>query len=329
MKLTVVIPSHRRTDLLERTLCSLGQCCRPDEYAYCVVVENGGRFGAEAIVRRAAAWLDVRYVHSAPANKSLALNRVLEEIDDSLIVFLDDDVRLEPGLLTAYAAAAREYPQGFFYGGPLGVDYEKEPPEYLRRHLPASARGWSWEGSGRQIHEPIFLGANWAVPCQTLRDCGGFSAEFGPGGTSGARGQEREIQVRLLQRGLQGLYVPDAMLWHFVPAERCSRRWLYRRVYQNAISMPLETPDDAREPQLAGIPRWLYRKALEAWLGSLWAWVRRDPQAVFERRYEYWNARGWMYGHRYFRRKRGKTFAESLPQVPPRDTQGELPPSTP
>ena len=51
-------------------------------------------------------------------NKSAALNAVLETIGNSLVFFTDDDVRLAPTTLCAYAEAARNTGPGHFYGGP-------------------------------------------------------------------------------------------------------------------------------------------------------------------------------------------------------------------
>src|SRR5690625_3949232 len=128
--LTVLIPTHGRPRLLGRTIASLAACRLPEGYREAVVVENGIRAGAEAVVAEAAAahpHLRLRYLHVERANKSHALNEALKTIADGLVVFFDDDVRLEPGVLEAYAEAAEAHPEPAFFGGSLGVDYEKRP----------------------------------------------------------------------------------------------------------------------------------------------------------------------------------------------------------
>ena len=54
LPVTVLIPTHGRPTLLGRTLASLGACRLPAAYAETVVVENGSRAGAEAVVAEAA-----------------------------------------------------------------------------------------------------------------------------------------------------------------------------------------------------------------------------------------------------------------------------------
>ena len=235
-RLTALIPTHGRPTLLGRTLASLAACRLPEGYREAVVVENGIRAGAEAVVAEAAGahpHLSLRYMHVERANKSHALNEALATVEDGLVVFFDDDVRLEPGVLEAYAEAADETGAGHYFGGSMGVDYEHEPPDWVRRLLPLSARGVDLREPHREWH--VYLGANWAAFTEDLRATGGFNDSYGPGSTSGATGQEADMQERLLARGVRQVDVPDALVWHYVPEERSSLRWLIRRKYRGGM----------------------------------------------------------------------------------------------
>ena len=139
MRIFVVLATREREELLARTLTSLAQCRRPAGFAGTYVVENGTRGDTERVVREAAAPLEARYLFEPAGNKSRALNAALAQIDDGLVIFLDDDVRLTPEVLELYATAARAGP-GCFFGGPVEPDYEAAPPEWLTAFLPPSAR---------------------------------------------------------------------------------------------------------------------------------------------------------------------------------------------
>ena len=121
--LHIVIATRGRAGLLERTLRSLEKCEPVSAFGQTLVVENGDRSGAEDVVRRAAAPLQARYLFHPEANKSAALNAALHELQDGLVVFLDDDVRVGAGLLRAYAAAASGVTRGVFFGGPVHAEY--------------------------------------------------------------------------------------------------------------------------------------------------------------------------------------------------------------
>lgn len=225
----VAIPTDgTRPDLLRRTLDSLGRCSRPPAHRATIVVENGARRGVEEMLASCPPELRLRYRFSPPANKSAALNLVLEEVGDELVVMFDDDVRLDEGILDCYAAAATAG-AGTFFGGPLGVDYEEPPAPEVRPYLPPSARGWS----GEPLKYATFLGPNWAAFAADLRAAGGFDVRYGPGAPMG--GQESEMQQRLVRSGCRAVYLPGARAWHYVPRARCSPQWALERNYRSFV----------------------------------------------------------------------------------------------
>ena len=284
--LTILVPTHGRPTLLRRTLESVAQCERPDGYEGCLVVENGSRAGAEAVVAEAAKahpHLQLRYMHVERANKSHALNEALETVGDGLVVFFDDDVRLEPGVLEAYAEAARGHGERTYFGGPFQIDYEVEPAEWVRSLLPVSARGW---GGGERVHRGYFLGFNWAAPVSDLRAAGGFDPNVGPGSPTGATGQETTMQSRLLAAGCEPQFVPKALVWHYVPADRCSVAWAVERKGKDGTR-------EGRSARARGDIRYAARsagRALRFALTAVHKGARGDDEWM-------WRARAWANYH--------------------------------
>jgi hypothetical protein len=68
---------------------------------------------------------------------------------------------------------------------------------------------------------------------------------------------------RLLADGHSGWSVPDAVLRHWIPLERQTSRFLFRRFRDSARVMPLDDSFSSC-PKLFGKPRWLIRKAIAA-----------------------------------------------------------------
>jgi GT2 family glycosyltransferase len=270
--LFVVIPTAGAAARLPRTLDSLAACRRPTSYRETIVVENGPKGDVEAMVQAAPPTLRARYLHREEANKSRALNFVFEQLTSGLVFLTDDDVRLAPETLAAYAKAAEGIQRGVVFGGPLGIDYETPPPEWLRCRLPNGYRGWSLEENRRGEGETIFLGANWAVFVSDVLEAGGFDPHRGPGSSTVGPGQETEMQQRLYGRGLKAVYVSEAMVWHYVPAERCSPRWALKRARRAGIEFGLDHADPAA---WQGVPRWVWRQWLEH--AGKWAATRLHP----------------------------------------------------
>jgi glycosyltransferase involved in cell wall biosynthesis len=224
--LTLVIATAGRPPLLERTLTSLAALRR------ILIVENGPAGGIEPLLQKFQSRLPIEYHHVATACKSAALNHALRSSGRDLVIFFDDDIRAERDALIAYSDAAAEgSTEGVFFGGRCLVDYEEEPPEWLIPYLPLSAKGWSLGDERCVFTVPEALGFNWAGYASDLRAAGGFDETQGPG-CNPPIGEETQLQEILLRRGVTGLYLPTATVWHFVPRERCSPEWALRRAQQ-------------------------------------------------------------------------------------------------
>jgi GT2 family glycosyltransferase len=277
-----VIATHGRPTLLARTLQSLGDCVKPMAYAGIVVIENGLPAGARKVVDSAPGNLKARYMHTPVANKSGALNAVLDTVAEDLIIFLDDDVRVEADLLLQYAAAADGIDSGYFFGGPVSVDYEHAPPEWLRPLLPTSARGWELS-DGMALRRP-FLGFNWAAFAPDLRRAGGFDTSRGPGAPTGSTGQETAMQQALMQIGAKAVYVPGARVWHYVPRNRCSPEWAIERAVSQGIERGIMTYRDGWTPQKKA--KWMMRVHVRSPMRIGLAHLLGSEQRRF--RAEYW-----------------------------------------
>lgn len=225
----IVIATCRRPDLLRRTLASLAAARLPGSVGEILVVENGGAHGAGDVAGTFAGRLPVRHYSLEEGNKSRALNDALRRTRADLVHFLDDDVRVAPGTVEAYVEAASRYGPGHHFSGPLVADWETEPPEWLKRYLPASAIGWDQGDEEIYYDRPYFIGSNWSAFREDVLAVGGFREHIGPGSPSGAIGDEMELQQRLLDAGGRGVYLPEARIWHHVPPSACDFEWARRR----------------------------------------------------------------------------------------------------
>ena len=265
--LYVVIATHERPALLRRTLDSLAECEQPESYRATVVVENGSKAGTEEVVQAHEETLNAKYLYTDRGNKSHALNHALEQIEEGLLYFTDDDVRVHPSVLVRFAEVAEREGRNTFFGGPTDVDYEEEPPEWMMPHLPGSATGWAL-GKTDEDPDQLFIGFNWAAFRSDILSVGGFDPLYGPGSPTEAVGQETELQERLAIAGMEQTFVPGAKVWHYVPKSRCTPRWLLKRKYREGIKIGISIPDG--KLTLLGIPGWLSRfsKTLGEWVGD-------------------------------------------------------------
>lgn len=240
--LSIIIPTIAgREQLLRRTLSSLALCEKPSGFSGTFIVENGPKANAETIANSFSSPLRTHYLYVQQSNKSHALNMAMRLVDDGLLVFSDDDTRIHDHTLVAYAKAAAGRHRGQFYGGPVQIDYEDEPPQWLRTFFPPSMRGWSLEVNDglSSVLGARFLGMNWAAFKQDLIMIGGFDSNFGPGSPKGSSGQESDAERRLILNGVEPVYVPDAKVWHYVQKKQCSPATILRRAHRNGVGRGL------------------------------------------------------------------------------------------
>jgi GT2 family glycosyltransferase len=292
--ITILIPTHDRMTLLRRLLDSLGQADRPTSQIRTLVVENGGQFGGEQLVAEAASWLRAEYVHHPEPNKSAALNRAIESAGDDLLIFFDDDIRVSAGVLTAYERVARQFGPGCFFGGPFRVDYESPPPAWLKPYLPPSALGVDHGPEPREVGKR-FIGMNWAAFATDIRQCAGFDPRFGPGSATGSSGQEVTMQIALQGRGARAIYTPDALVWHYVPRERCSPEWVLRRAYNKGIARALRRPHT--RPSFLGHPIGLLPAAVQCHLRTVGYRLLGNAPARYGAEYDLALLRGMRQGN--------------------------------
>jgi GT2 family glycosyltransferase len=226
--MVIIIPTCQRGELLERTLQCLVDADLPESLRRVLVVENGKKDEAETKVAHFSGKLPVEYLYTPVGSKCAALNLALVECSGELVVFFDDDVRIDPGCVRAYALAAEGKNGGEFYAGKCNVDYDVAPPEWLKDYLPFSAKGWSYGDKICDLPEPLALGFNWAAFADDIKKAGSFNPDIGPGRLISV-GDETDLQREMLRLGMKGVYLPAALVWHHVPADRCSTEWTLER----------------------------------------------------------------------------------------------------
>lgn len=253
---------------LEETLESLLQCHIPAAYVATIVVENGIKYDVESIVQRFSVRNEMRYLYHAKGNKSSALNFAIAHIDedDALLFMTDDDAEFDPHILEHYASYAAKYPESTYFGGKMLPKYEHSPPDWLSHILPSSSSQWPPDHLDMQQNHR-FLGINWAAYLQDIRQLGCFDIRFGPGTVPRRVGQEHNMQDRLSAAGLRAIFIPEAIVWHYVPKEKSNLRFARHRSKQFGIRKGIELKSKG-----VGIIA-VVMKALFYFIKTIWACI--------------------------------------------------------
>ena len=298
---TVLIATYNRAALLDRTLGSLRRLrMAPGRRWEVIVVDNNSSDATRDVVERHALDFPVplRYLLEPRQGRSSALNAGIAAAAGAVIAMTDDDVIVDEGWLEAACDALLEpaAPEVAYAGGPVRPLWETAPPPWLDLR-----RGDLWgtiaiqdhggERFGYEEKKKVPLGANMAATRELFKRIGNFRADLGR--SSGARvlGQEvPELLARARAAGWRGAYVPSMQVDHHVPAARLTRRYFRRWWFGKGVSRArLEESrpvtelgvDLQRTPHLLGVPRYMYRVALQDLVGWARASVERRTADAF------------------------------------------------
>jgi glycosyltransferase involved in cell wall biosynthesis len=209
MEISVVVPTFNRRKIVTRTVEALF-AQNPVAAAYeIIVVVDGSADGTAAALRLLRPTCPFRVIEQENRGPSAARNAGYRAATANLVLFLDDDMLADPGLVAAHVAAHKSR-GGIVAFGSLYLSSDSPPSlatECFNREIGAfylerkrnPRREW-------QVADCVF--SNASMPRALLNEVGGFDETF-------RKREDLELGVRLLDSGVQQLYVDDAVAYQY------------------------------------------------------------------------------------------------------------------
>ena len=230
--ITVVIPTLERSeclrvcieDLLAQNYAPIeilivDQSAEPDEYM-------------RGLARRSEA---VSYHHVAFQSLPKARNYGWRHARYDAILYLDDDIRCQPGLIAGHARSLQGAGVGVVGGGvdELSGSYQSNPEHggtgIFNRTTAFPQRSWTARGEFEVDHA---AGGNFSVWRRVLEACGGIDESLGVGA---ALYEETDFCLRAKRLGYRVLYNGGARITHLaIPRGGC--RVLSRATYVRGLA---------------------------------------------------------------------------------------------
>ncbi len=255
MRVSLVISTHNRKDLLRRCLAAATSQDYPDYEV--IVVDDGSTDGTEEMVRRE--FPQVRYLRQEPnRGPAAARNRGIEAATGEIVAFTDDDCLVPPDFLARLAEGYRHYPEVAGVGG-----YLEAPPEVLAHNLLARYERWvSRHDYGVGPREYVGgmecpAGGTNSVSYRrrVLKEVGGFDEGF-----PFAAGEDADLKYRVAQRGYRLLFIP-VKVTHLQPYEW--HRFIRQQKMRGRGAAYFEQKHQGHPPtRLRIILRWMKRTLL-------------------------------------------------------------------
>jgi glycosyltransferase involved in cell wall biosynthesis len=310
MQLDVVIPTYNRRDLLQRTLQSLLAAPVPSGlYVQVFVVDNNSKDDTRAVVE---SWQEkfagnLQYRFEKQQGRSYALNAGIAAGKGDLVGMIDDDEEIDQHWYQVIHDAFRKGNTDFI-GGPYQPRWGmKQIPEWLPSKY-VGVIGWIDGGNKVRPYDEsypgILMGGNAIFTRQIVNQVGLYNTSLGRTAKGLLTGEDEEMYKRLLKAGARGYYLPELVIYHYVPPERLTKRYFRRWCFWRGVSIgQFSRQNPVVGQQVIGVPRWLYGEAVRGIREKARQWLagNRNPAQGFAGELAVWDLMGFFYGRHFFK----------------------------
>lgn len=254
----------------------------------------------ESIFSRQSADAKLLYVPCKIRGKVAAQNTGIPRACGEVLVFLDDDVLPEPGLLLEYDKAFQKHRPAAVQGRVVLQFEENKAPTWLNERFRLDLAEMDF---GRIIvpFEMGLTGANMAIHRSMFDKYGLFDERLGPG-RSGTL-EDQEYSERIRRHGELQIFWPGASVWHVIPPSRL-RVCSFARIYYDVGYSDFFLSRHLIQGGLLRFSGYMFRQAFKSAALSLWYLVRRDVSMAIWHccrvfgHYAYWKqgTRSWKEG---------------------------------
>lgn len=206
--ISVIIPTHNRQALLLKTLMALSRQFNDTARCEVIVVADSCKDSTVEVVSDYAQTTPYRLqilnhtARSAAATRNLGASVATGKV----LLFLDDDVQPQPGLIATHLAAQAP--------GRVTLGYSKPVIPTQPSWWQQNARRW-WEDRFREMRQPGYrftyrdmFSGNMALPAELFHSVAGFDTAIT------GRLEDYELGLRLLKAGAHFKFLPDAVGLH-------------------------------------------------------------------------------------------------------------------
>jgi GT2 family glycosyltransferase len=227
LAVSVIMPTFNRRDALLETLAALSRCEPPEGGWEAIVTDDGSTDRTETAVREwiAASGAPVRINTQKNAGPARARNQGAALALGRMLIFIDNDIIVQPDFMRMHLAAQAEHPGCWVVG-------RIRHPQQLRATPFGRYRDDLWE-QFQSEHAPDRItetagitAANLSLPAADFARLGGFNEGF-----TIASCEDWELGMRARKEGVRVLYHPGIVVVHndwAVDLDRfCERQRMY------------------------------------------------------------------------------------------------------
>jgi len=217
MKLSVIIPTYNRKEILKTTLLSLNDQTFKDFEV--VIADDGSSDGTEQMAKNFKASYPIKHVWQKNSGRSAARNMGLENAAGEIILFIDDHIIADKRLIEGHVKYHNKYGVEVVRGRVEFIEQAQDAPKETKYVDESKFKPPRYE----QQPFRVFITNNISIKKRALMSVFGFDEDFKEYGL-----QDAEMGYRLKEAGCTFKVDPNAVGYIFgvgwTYEERCYRR---------------------------------------------------------------------------------------------------------
>lgn len=235
LNFSIIVPTFNRADLLSRALQSIQNLKRPNGCAIeVIVVANNCTDHTRQVCQSSTGPYTVRHVEESRQGLNHARNRGALSASFGFLVYLDDDMLVDPDWLVACEEIISADRTVDAVVGPVRPDFVGKASRFAGpRAIASLSSKYSDKGdrvSVLGVHEAHEMpGCNFGVRRELVLALGGFHPLLDRNGRGMMGGGDSEFGYRLGVNNRKIVYIPGCAIEHQISEAKASLRGLVRR----------------------------------------------------------------------------------------------------
>jgi len=227
---SVIIPTHNRSQLLTQTVDTLLAQTYPADRWELILVDNNSSDDTAGVIAEAVARDErVRGLAEPRKGAHFARNSGALIARGEILYFTDDDMLAEPDMLERIVEGFHTDDAVASVTGKVLPKWETEPPVWVLEHCRNALLSLLDLGEATIVSDddPGVFSCHQAVKRDVFIEAGGYNPDTNAGTFTGDN--ETGLNIKIKKLGYKFAYVGTAVTHHMIPASRMTQRYLNSR----------------------------------------------------------------------------------------------------